>query len=533
MKMPHALPWIAAAIASVLPLKSAVNVPLLVNANDQFAIDLYRDLIANTLDDAASDGNLVFSPFSASTALAMAWGGARGETATEMENTLHFDLLGDDVHASFGALQRDLSALMETAPEPVRFEIANGLWMRQNGGFRTDYRALVEDNYQAELAEVDFVGDPDGSREWINDWVEAQTEDRIQNLLAPSDVTSDTYAVLVNALYFSAPWAFPFEPELTQMGDFFQADGSTQEVYFMHTTLVTQFYEDELAQVLELPFDEGTFSMFFVLPQAESTLVELEASLSSSQMATWFNPDRCRCGSRMKKVEVVLPRFKLQTKTPLMPPLKRLGITTAFDPGKADFGAMVEDWVLATRNLYISQVIQDAFMRVNEAGAEAAAATAVVVFEVTSEGPDKVRFDANRPFLAVLRDNATGSTLFMARVATPQTADSNLLETVQDYFGASATLVDNETARTPIGRIGIAEMPWMQHPVLGWAFCSGSGSTNMWWWLPDHGWIWTTHAVFPFFWGHPTRSWYYLWNQPSESGPWFYEFSTNRWLQEW
>jgi len=371
-----------------------------VQGNNQFAFDLYAKL-------RDRPGNLVFSPYSVSTALAMTSVGARGPTAGQMAATLHLPVDGSDLDTGFAAI-RDLIGGLKS-DRPYQLSTANALWGQQGLDYRAEFLKRAEAGFGAGLREVDFLHDPQGARRTINAWVEQQTRDKIKELLGPSDVSKDTDLILTNAIYFKGAWAVPFPSASTRDEPF--GDGKTSApVPTMHRTGDSGYLETEAFQALALPYLGNDLSMVIILPRKVDGLAALEASMSSPRVDEWLG----QLGSR--KVEIFLPRFRLESSNELASTLSDVGMPLAFGK-EADFSGIATD-----RRLMISAVIHKAFAEVNEEGTEAAAATAVVM-RMLSAFKDPARlvvFKADHPFLFLIRDNRSGSTLFLGRIVNPR-----------------------------------------------------------------------------------------------------------------
>lgn len=369
----------------------------LVRANDRFAADLYAHL-------RTQPGNLAISPTSISVALGMTYGGARGEAARQMATVLHFDDVEGDVHVPFGALVQRFNDPGRTAYE---LRMANRLFGEQSAAFHAPFRALTRDRYGAELQPVDFIGNPDGSRQIINHWVERQTHDRIRDLLPEGSIDTMARLVLTNAVYFKGRWQHEFDPEATFDAGFELAGGQTVQVPTMHQSAVLGYGRVGDVEVLRMPYTGGDMAMYVILPQ-RGGLEALEREMSVDRIASWLS------APRDTEIDVSLPRFQVDPpeSIPLSRALISMGMTLPFD-GAADFGLMAD-----IRPLYIQEVFHKAFVLVNEEGTEAAAATAVVMrTESASMTPS---FVADHPFLFVIRDLSTGSLLFMGRVTDPR-----------------------------------------------------------------------------------------------------------------
>jgi serpin B len=375
----------------------------LVEGNTAFARDLYRLL-------AAEDGNIVYSPYSISAALAMTYAGARGETEAEMAAALQYRLDQATLHRAFNALDQKLAALAEVQlepdqkGEPPRLNIANSVWAERTKEFLPEYLHVLAEQYGAGLRLVDFRGDPDGARQLINRWVEQQTEDRIKNLIPEGALDSLTRLVLTNAIYFKGSWLFPFDEARTADGAFTRLDGSRVTVPMMRLAEQLRYTRAAGYQAVELPYVGQQLSMVLVLPD-EGRFSDVEATIDPRKLDF--------AGSRSYQVNLAMPKFEFETQFSLRSQLQALGMNLAFDGGNADFSGMD-----GLRDLYISDVVHRAFISVDERGTEAAAATAVII-RVVSAPADTVELVLDRPFLFFVRDNTTGTILFAGRVVDP------------------------------------------------------------------------------------------------------------------
>jgi len=367
-----------------------------VDENTRFALDLYADL-------KQKKGNLFFSPYSMSAALAMTYGGARGNTATEMAKALHFTL-GQEVHAVFAELETRLGEVHKKGT--VQLHIANSLWPQKDYPFRQEYLALMKKEYAVSTTPVDYTVATarEEARRVINEWIAKETKDKIKDLVRQQDLTDLTTLLLVNAIYFKGDWASQFDPDQTSMSDFTLLSGETKQVPMMQQKGTFGYGEFEDVQVIELPYEGKELSMFILLPRDPKGLGDLEKALSAENLETWLS------GLREKELRVHLPKFKITWGTfDLKEPLMALGMRDAFIDRQADFSGMD-----GTRELFIAHVLHKAFVEVNEEGSEAAAATAVVMAKGIPPA-----FEADHPFVFLIRENTTGSVLFLGRVVDP------------------------------------------------------------------------------------------------------------------
>lgn len=392
---PGAPAWTGAQSADALGDVAAV-----VTGNTEFALDMYAKLAA------ADSGNLFFSPASISTALAMTYAGARNDTQDVMAKVMHFGLPQARLHASF----KELDARLAAQPNKSELAIANRLWGEQSWTFLPEFLAVTRDQYGAELETLNFKQNPDAARKTINAWVEDATRGRIRDLLKKPNVRPDTRLILTNAVYFKAPWAFPFEKETTRPEPFWLASGEQQQTPMMRQIAVAGYGEVDGVKVLEMAYEGDALSMVVLLPAERDGLAALEKRLDTDTL------NRLVTSTRRQKVDIWLPKFKYERRTELKKTFGDLGMGLAFSR-RADFRGMT-----GQPELKIDDVIHQAFIAVYEEGTEAAAATAVVMAEITSAGPRPQPnvFRADHPFVYLIRDRATGTILFMGRLAQPE-----------------------------------------------------------------------------------------------------------------
>jgi serpin B len=369
-----------------------------VNGNNAFALNLYRRL-------RTQPGNLFFSPESISTAFSMAYAGARGETAAQMASVFHFGLPASELHPAMGSL---LSAMNEKNPD-YQLSVADALWAQEGQDFLPDYLKLVETNYAAGFHQVNFQISPETARTTINQWVEKQTNDKIQNLLQPGVVTPQTRLILTNAIYFKGDWIDPFEKNATANADFHLSSTQAVKAPLMHLTSGFNYFDGGTFQALELPYKSGALSMVVLLPKDADGLPALEQSLTPDSLTNWLG----KLGPA-PKVIVTLPRFTMTQQFELSSALSAMGMPQAFG-GAADFSGMT-----GKRDFTISAAIHKAFVDVNETGTEAAAATSIVMRATAMRlEPPPIIFNADHPFLFLIRDTRSGSILFLGRVVDP------------------------------------------------------------------------------------------------------------------
>jgi serpin B len=390
-----------AALAQAAPPDEAVK--RFARSSNGFGFDLYGKL-------RAAPGNLVVSPASVTTALAMAWGGARGQTAEEMQAALRFDRPAAETMQVSGRL----AAALTDPKRPVVFRIANRLFGEQTYRFEPAYLESTKAAYGAPLEPLDFRRAPDQARERINGWVEQQTEQRIRDLVPPGGLDRDTRLVLVNAIYFLGDWAEPFAKEATRPAPFHTNRAERKDVPTMHRSGVLPFAAKGGVKVVELPYRGGAMSMLLVLPDALDGLDAVERALTAQKL------DDLVAALAPERVAVALPKFEVNPaqSLALADTLRALGMARAFDPRQADFTGMAKPGDPADR-LFLARVFHKAFVRVDEKGTEAAAATAASMARTSAPASPPREFRADHPFLFAIRDTASGLVLFLGRVADP------------------------------------------------------------------------------------------------------------------
>jgi serpin B len=383
------------------PQVSAPDLNTLVEGNSTFAFDLYQEL-------KSEEGNLFYSPYSISLALAMTYAGARSETETQMADALDFILSQDKLHPAFNALSLALDSRGQGAQgknsEGFRLNIVNAIWGQKDYNFLTDFLDVLAVNYGAGLRVLEFMGAPEESRVTINDWVADQTEGRIEDQIPPGLINSLTRLVLTNAIYFNAAWLNPFDEDITRDGDFYRLDGSPVKVPMMSQQEHLGYAEGDGYLAVELPYDSEELSMVILLPDS-GQFESFENSLSAEQVAAIIE------SLDYREVALTMPKFEFDSEFSLSAALSALGMPVAFTTG-ADFSGMT-----GNQELYIADVVHKAFVSVDEAGTEAAAATAVVM-ELTAM-PDVVEVSVDRPFIFFIRDIETGTILFVGRTLNP------------------------------------------------------------------------------------------------------------------
>ena len=321
----------------------------LVDDNTAFACDLYAQL-RNT------PGNLFFSPYSVSTALAMTYAGTRGHTEMQMAQVLHFGKSQPRLHSAFGALQRQFTQANQQ--KGIELSVANALWAHQGHPFLPAFLSLGQDEYQASVRLADFQTGAEAARREINGWVAEQTKDKIQDILPPGSLDAATRLVLANAIYFKGVWANPFPEAGTSPQPFHLTASQQIDLPLMHHFDTAYYMENVSFQAVELPYAGHVLSLVALLPRRIDGCGALEAELSPALLS------RCLGEMKSQRVELFLPRFKVESDFKLKATLSKMGMSDAFGP-QADFSGMD-----GTRGLYISAVFHKAWVDVNEEGTE-------------------------------------------------------------------------------------------------------------------------------------------------------------------
>lgn len=374
-------------------------------ANNSFATDLYKRI-------KSGKDNLFFSPYSVTTALAMTRAGADGETARQMDEVLHTSGLNAIDHS---ALREALTPKQVTEFDgreskkvaSYQLDIANALWGQEGFAFKDAFLKRMREDYLAPLARLDFK-QAEQARKTINDWVAKKTNDRIKDIIPPGQISPDMRLVLANAIYFKAKWADQFSERATKDAPFHAPDGDV-EVKMMRRTGHYKVAENEQVKLVEIPYQGRDTSMVILLPTKKDGLAALEDQLDAEKLSGWTQQ------LKGKRVALQMPRFEFTRPLDLGSILKTMGMGLAFDAEQADFTGMTEE-----EPLFIGAVLHKAFVKLNEKGTEAAAAT-VVMMRAGSAMPTEppAPFIVDRPFLFLIRHQKTGAILFMGRVTNP------------------------------------------------------------------------------------------------------------------
>jgi serpin B len=373
-----------------------------VAGNHAFALDLLQAL------SEAEDGNLFYSPYSISIALAMTYAGARGETEREMAQTLHFILPQDRLHPAFNALDQALASRGKSGSgEENRFQLnmANAIWGQVGYEFLSEFLDVLAENYGAGLRLLDFGADPEAARQVVNEWISDETEEKIEDMIPQGVLDAATRLVLANAIYFNAQWAHPFQEASTHNGLFQLLDGEQVEVPMMSQNETYRYAEGSGYQVVELPYVGNEVSMVIFLPE-KGHFEDFERSLDAQKL------EQVLAGLEPRAVALSMPKFEYESSFSLSEQLIGMGMPSAFGGG-ADFSGMD-----GSLQLCIKEVLHKAFVSVDEIGTEAAAATVVVLVE-KGIPESEVEMAIDHPFIFMIRDMETGTILFVGRVINP------------------------------------------------------------------------------------------------------------------
>jgi serpin B len=390
------------AVPEVQSVPDADAVQELVQGNNEFAMDLFEKACGSQESD-----NIFLSPYSISSALGMTYAGARGQTAAEMAGVLNFTLPVEAINRAFYSLTEALSSDERSSSDSgdsFTLSISNGLWVEAGFTLLDEYVAEVTRYYSAAVRNLDFINDSEGSRETINDWVAERTLNRIQDLIPPGALNEDTRVVLTNAVYFKASWSKPFDERSTADAPFDLSGGSTIEVPMMNQTGFFNYVATEGCRAVELDYAAGNASMLILLPDGD--IEEFQQGFSADMLQTI----RRRLSSC--NVTLSMPKFEFSRSMQLSQLLRGLGMESAFESG-ADFSGFT-----GNPDLFISEVLHKAFVKVDEAGTEAAAATAVIM-ALTAIPQQPVQMIIDSPFMFFILDRESGSILFMGRVMDP------------------------------------------------------------------------------------------------------------------
>ena len=365
-------------------------------SNNDFAFSLYKQL-------KSADENLFFSPYSISSALAMTYTGAKGVTRQELSEVFGY-YSSNLAHArGYQSLQEHLDSLNQ---DDLELHMANALWCQKDYDFQQDYLDINRGYFSAAIRQVNFKRRYQEVREQINQWVEKQTNQKIRDLIDRGVLDPMTRLVLVNAIYFNGKWEHPFPENKTREDAFHPVPEQEVKLPFMNQSLRLPYYEGGFYKAVAIPYSKDNLSMLILLPNRHEDMSKLESKMKGSFYESLND------SMHKEEVDLSIPRFKLEAKYQLNEPLRQMGMKSAFD-GEADFSGMTGD-----KDLYISEVVHQSFVEVNEEGTEAAAATGVVMRKTAIV--ERPSFTADHPFLFMIRDQQTHAILFMGKMQNPK-----------------------------------------------------------------------------------------------------------------
>jgi serpin B len=371
--------------------------------NATFGMSLYSQISKNP-------GNVFFSPYSISEAFALLYAGTKGETAAELENTLHITLRDSSLHTAYRDMLNEFDeykALTGGSGDTLktRIDVANGLWAQNGFPLRDDFVSTVRDYHRSELASLDFAGAPEQSRTTINEWISDRTQGMIKNMLSPASLKNKTSLVMANAIYFEAQWQQQFTIGSTKQGDFHRLDNSTVTTPLMSQQSSYGYTEQTDWQAAEILYNEIPMTMLIILPRP-GKFSEVEQMLTGKFLSSLVD------SLRSERLELTIPKFKFTSPTlDLKESFANLGLKTVFTE-KADLSG------ISTRQLILDNVYHKATVTVDEEGTKAGAATALRLF--TGRPIDNpIEFTADRPFIFLIRDLKSQAVLFMGRVVDP------------------------------------------------------------------------------------------------------------------
>lgn len=399
---------IAAMRAGLTPLETASDFssnPKALTAQAASAVNGFTFGLYGSLSESNRGSNMFVSPYSVISAMAMCYAGARGETEAEMTKVLH---LNPDIHRSMGALINELSTIPQDA---AQVKTSNAVWPAKGTKVLPEYSQTLRDWYGASITALNYKSSPEAARRTINKWVSKQTSNKINDIVQPGVLDKNTLMVLTNAVYFKADWENSFEADKTLPGSFWTSPSRSVNVTMMNRTGDRINYAKlSDAEIAELPYKGGLFSMYFLLPDKSSNLDTLENAMNAQEFSQWMS------AMSPKRVKVTIPKFKQENDYELAKTLSAMGMPSAFKPGAANFSGITGE-----KNISISNVIHKTFIDVAEEGTEAAAATAVIMMKTSLAPPerDAIQFRADRPFVYLIRDNRSGAILFIGRYAKP------------------------------------------------------------------------------------------------------------------
>jgi serpin B len=366
---------------------------------NRFTFDFYKHTLAG------KNENSFASPYSVSSAFAMMYAGSDGETKNELSETFYFGK-DSNFHEKFASHQNNLQANL---PKGLALEVANAVWYKQGRKVLPAYQTLMKEHYRARIEGVDFTN-PTKTCKIVNDWTNEKTHEKIQKIIAPEHITPDLHLILTNAIYFKSSWKKSFNKETTEDRNFQATPETTVKVPFMQDRASYKYFDNNMLQMIEMPYTDDASSMVVVLPRNNVSLETLEQELSYKNYQDWEK------NMRNRMVNLYLPKFKVEQSFLLNENLKKMGVKQSFSDN-AEY-----PYIIDKTNLKISAVLHKSFVEVNEEGTEAAAVTAILAVPTSTSvnrQPENIIFMADRPFIFFIKDNKTNTILFVGKIMNP------------------------------------------------------------------------------------------------------------------
>lgn len=365
-------------------------------ANNDFAVKVYHQI-------REDEGNVFISPYSITSALAMTYAGADGNTAKEMADVLSIASI-ENPHEQYLQLRKKLEAT-----KSVKLHVANSLWPQKGYTFLKKYLSFTKEKYDVSITPVDYKKKTDKARIQINKWVSEKTMEKIPELIPSGTLNALTKMVLVNAIYFKGDWDKPFKKSATTTESFYKLDGSSVKTKLMFKNEKFNYKEELGLQIVEMPYTDENISMVVLLPNKKDGIKDLEKALTTENLQKWTS------GLSQRKLNLHFPKFTLESGFLMGKKLAEMGMGSAFSPGSADFSKMDGK----KNNLFIGDVIHKTFIAVDEEGTEAAGATAVVMRAYATRPEEVPAFRADHPFLYLIMERSTNTVLFLGRFSEP------------------------------------------------------------------------------------------------------------------
>jgi len=379
---------------NTISVKDQLKSPEIVQASNKFGFNLFKAIEKN-----APDKNIFISPFSALEALSMTYNGANGLTKTEMAGVLGFTGYSDD---EVNKYNQSLTNALLKADNKVKFEVANSIWYDKYFHVLKSFLDVNRIYYNAEVSSLDFQSSD--ALITINNWVNSKTNGKIPTIL--DQLPANAVMYLINAIYFYGTWKYQFDKSKTIEADFIKEDGTTVQQQQMNIEEDINYFGNDDFQMAGLPYGNGTFNFIMILPGEGKNIEDILTGLNSSK---W---DSLIYSMQKQKVNVKMPKFKFEFRDSMNTPLKSIGMTSAFNPGSADFSR-----IDSLKDFFISRVLQKTYINLNEEGTEAAAVTVVEISKTTAFVP--LVFNANRPFIYAITEQSTGAVLFIGKMMDP------------------------------------------------------------------------------------------------------------------